>query len=312
MKMEDPVELLGRGFDALIPAYKEMQHTNSKELLMIAAGLKSYKDLLTDIPDLEKGGVHEYAKKHGLSRAKELGIHIALLDAHVSNNYDVKNQTKKVADLVLGEAQESDNPNAIHFPDLIPAIDLLTSHPENLPESVLDKRNVHAFEVKKSNPTSVSCAKAIIFGGLLWKDLNRQQRVLMLEDFLNVSVATTEYINRDKGVDPRVNVNNGIASVVNHGLFQQLIPIVNANGGTLDEIVDAVIDLADRRIDKKRGPSNSFPDKSPKEVVLQNLDFALQQTVIPSATGNKDYTNPNKSIEKVKGKIASLNTLVSS
>ena len=304
----DPVESLSKGFDSLIPTYNELRHTGSSDIYKIAIGLKNYGDLITEIPDIDKGGVHEYAKTKGLPPEKELGLHVALLDAYISNNKDIKVQTRKVAGLVLGEAQESNNPDAIHFPNLIPAIDIITSKPDDLPESVLDKKNIHAFEIENGDRISVSSAKAMIFGGLLWNDLSEEQRVLMLEDFLSVSIATTDYVNNKKNsnIDPRVNVNNGIASVLNHGMFRQLIPIVHSNGGKLEEIVDVVLKIADRRSGEKRGPSNSFPDKSPREVVLQNLNFALQQAVVPSSMGNKDYPNPNESIKKVQEKISSL------
>jgi len=301
----DPVEALNSAIDrSLVPAWEEMRktlhYTSSKDLLSVAFGLKSYGDLVREIPEGDNG-IAKYAQSKHLSKAKEIGLHVGLLEAYITRDKSITGSEYRIASLVVGEPIEPNNPEAIHFPNLIPAMDLTLAQTRNLPDSVYDKGNKRAFQPQKDNPEYLSAAKAMITAGLLWINMSPEKRVLMLEDFMHVAISAENFIAAGKTTDVAVVQNRGMSDVFHYGLHRQLIPIVTGSYQcNLKEVVDAVVGVAERRDDVKRGPSNYAIDSSLKESILRDLEFALEASQITHKAGDVNYPDASEALDYFK------------
>ncbi len=262
---KDPVDTLSNGYDGHIsPILKELRSTlnatggfrNTFDLLI--AGPQGILDKVTDAGNIEK-----YS---GPDIKSQIGVATILLDSFIDEPDDKKRG--EVFKLILGDPKIPDDSRSIHFPLLIAAIDSIKVTPRLVEESKIDYH--HEDRAFGFGERDISSAKAMAVLGVIWKDITPEQRILILEDFINISIA--QNITNDKTVETKINENRAITDVVHNGTGRQLIPLLEHQNIAFNEIEEAINNLANRQDKIPRGNRSTPTDLSISDFISKKFN----------------------------------------
>jgi len=298
----DPVQVIDdflttQAGPALGEIRNTIKFTASRPLLQIYFGASTYDQLVSDIPNTEQGGIHAYAQRAKLSESKEIGLHVALLEAVITDHPDIAKQREKAVQLILGQPVNPENPDSIHFPMLISAIDLLPTIPQKIADKGMVKPNVkHAISVNPHDPSDITPEKAMVVVGVMWKDLTPHERMFVLEDIINLARYAFKNLPQKRPTEPAALDNKGIAAVLHYGLCEHLLPLIVKEPNCYEEISDTMVEIAKRMSSEPRGTTDAAIDLSLRGVTLLNLSFVLQTIQIKHDISALEYPDPQESI----------------
>ena len=240
----DPVDWLDRKTDVLLDFGKKQKAEASKDLIGLTVFGKSYKDFIAKVPPVNDGGLDKYAQLHKLSAKQVLGLRALLAEGLIEGKDELLKEKGLVVNLILGTPQNPQDSESIHFPALVPVIDELRI----LPKTELPLPKDHdgkAFQ--HSGRGDISAEKAMIIFGFMWKDLSEEQRVLILEDYVNIGRTMAAKLPENLNQEKALIDNHAYSQILTYDMRQELLPMLDPNESTLREIIDVEIGFARRQ-----------------------------------------------------------------